>query len=133
MDQTVPPIKDSAKLTSFFGEWPSFHDAEILKVEMERNQQTMLTLKIFAFKTNRKETDEKGYFKRTNKCVVTLRFHKITDVLLEGFNQQNVVADIVFQKRGEQRIAVLIEGIYGLYGKFLCESAEVVEATPSPD
>jgi len=119
----MTPIQNAHRLTSIFGTWPSFHDAEVLKLELDRTEPS-ITLQLFAFQTT-STTDSEGYYKRIHECIVTFRFHSVEDVSLEGFNHQNVVAGISFERRA--RVDVLIEPLHGIAGSFSCSSAEVVD------
>ena len=128
---TIPLVNNAAKLISVFGEWPSFHDAEVLKLELERRPPS-LTLTVLIRRNIREEPADKSYFKVTGSWVVTLRFQRIDDVVLENFNHQNVITEIVIKARAPQGLEVLIEPILGFYGKFVCESAEVIEIESVP-
>jgi hypothetical protein len=127
LETSVINVREADKLVSVFGEWPSFHDAEVLRCEMERDGPSIV-LHVFVFRTNH-ETDAKGYFKRTHMCLVVLRFCGVDDVVLEGFNHQNVVAAINFEKQGSSRLVVNIEPLHGIGGKFSCKFAEVVQVS----
>lgn len=119
-------VTNADQLVSVFGKWPSFHDAEVQKVRLDRNG-TCLEIVVFVFTTNR-ETDESGYFIRLNQSLLTIRFGEIEDMELDGFNHQNVLAAITFHKG--QRIEVEIHPIFGLGGKFACASVEITNVEP---
>jgi hypothetical protein len=69
MKSIVSSIQGSEKLTAIFGDWPSFHDAEIVELNLTRKEarpekayrSPSLTLKIHLWAMT-KELDEKGYF-----------------------------------------------------------------------
>ena len=77
-------IKGAEHLISVFGKWPSFHDAEVLTVTLNRDLPS-LVLQIFIFETTR-EVDRRGCYKRDKQRIVTLWFHDVQDLVLEGFN-----------------------------------------------
>jgi hypothetical protein len=75
-------IRDSQKLTDIFGYWPSFHDAEVLEVNLWRgniDQQEglylfpVLTLKMHVWKLTN-EVDSKGYLVLQHHTLTTLKF-----------------------------------------------------------
>jgi hypothetical protein len=111
---------------AIFGAWPSFHDAEICRARLDRNGP-WIEFEIFVFSTTR-TTDERGFYKRINETLVTLRFDEIEDLVLEGFNHQNVLASLTIERT--QKINVVLDPIFGLGGKFSCTGVEVVRAAP---
>jgi hypothetical protein len=72
---TMTRIKNEKALTDIFGRWPSFHDAEIISIYLDRSGQDgpSLEAKIHLFEmTNR--VDAKGYYVLKNHILVTFRF-----------------------------------------------------------
>jgi hypothetical protein len=107
-----PFIEGSSKLIEVVGEWPSFDDAELISVVLDRgdgtpwNQESdspTLDLKV--------RLAETGYF------VVELRFKRVLKVELKNFSYQNSVQEIVFDRMPER---VDSRGSYGPAG-FLAE------------
>ena len=119
-------IKNVQALISIFGRWPSFHDAEVCRLRLDRDG-TCLEMEVYIFAVGR-AIDERGHYKRSNESLLTLRFCEIEDVHLEGFNHQNVIASLTLRK--DQRIDVELESIFGLGGKFSCGAVEVVKVVP---
>ncbi len=92
-----PFIEGSSKLIEVVGEWPSFDDAEVLSVVLDRgdgmpwNQESdspTLDLKV--------RLAETGYF------VVELRFKRVLKIELKNFSYQNSVQEIVFDRMPER-------------------------------
>ena len=82
VDDVTERIGGSEKLTRIFGGWPSFHDAEILKLDLWRGDVEperelyvfpVLTLLIHVWDLTR-ETDAEGYMISRNHMLVSLRF-----------------------------------------------------------
>jgi hypothetical protein len=111
------------KLTDFLGEFPSFHDAEILEARLIRRPPT-LEIKIYTFLTG-SEIDNKGGYKRNKECIVTIKFSSIDSLQLEDFNQQNVIFGIDFEKK-DKIVRVTIKPCYGFSAEFNCEGIEIV-------
>ena len=126
-------IVNAEKVCSIFGKWPTFHDAEVLTVVLDRGTppklQTSIVIRVWTFKVHRDQTDSKGYYKTTDHSIVTFRFDEPDDLVMEGFNHQNVLFDITF-KLIDNRVHLTFEGIYGIHATFRCQkvTVEAVEA-----
>jgi len=88
-----------------------------------------MVIRVWTFKVHRGETDSKGYGKTTNHSVVRFRFDEPDELVIEGFNHQNVLFDITF-KLIDNVVHVIFEGIYGVHATFRCQrvTVEAVEA-----
>ncbi len=116
-------FKNFRKVVDYLGSWPSFHDAQVLNVELDAKIPTII-MRVYAFETD-KTLDEKGHYKRIKNCIITLKFFSIQDLELYDFNYQNVLFNLEF-KIIKKKIKVLINSSYGLNGKFVCEKAEII-------
>jgi hypothetical protein len=76
--------------------WPSFHDAEVLEISLDRRGPT-LEAKIHVFRMT-EEIDSRGYFVLTHHTLVTLRFVEIVLQNLRWFNQQNVLSNLYIER-----------------------------------
>jgi len=79
------------ELVAWFGYFPSFHDAEVISVSLERAGASRISVHTFQM-TN--ETDEKGRYICRKHVVVTFVLERIRDLCIEGFNRQNVLNGI---------------------------------------
>ncbi len=113
---------------AFFETWPTFHDAEVRKLRLDR-EGVCLELEVYVFTTGR-DTDERGFYRLSAECLLTLRFYEVEEVKLEGFNHQNVLFSLTVAK--EQRFEVELESIFGISGTFSCSVIEVVSAQALP-
>jgi hypothetical protein len=126
-------IVNAEKVSSIFGEWPTFHDAEVLTLILNRGMphdfKTSMLVRVWTFKVHRDQTDSKGYYKTTDHSIVTFRFDEPDELNLQGFNHQNVLFDITF-KLVDTMVDVTFEGIYGVHTTFRCQkvTVEAVEA-----
>jgi hypothetical protein len=116
-------IINADSLTQWFGYWPDFHDFEIVRVEMDRSEPS-ITIQVYAFQTV-KESDEKGYFKRAKECLVTLKFNAISEVALEGFNQQNVLSSLAFEEK-DGYLKTKLSTVYGLSGFIISKNLQIL-------
>ena len=128
-------IKGSEKLTALFGEWPSFHDAEVLTFALDRNGPTIrVAIDVFAMTA---EVDPQGYYVLKNRSISTLRFDGVEDFSANGFNHQNVLFDVLIEDISDRQLEsakfdVTFEDSHGLEAYFLCEAIEVESVIPTP-
>jgi hypothetical protein len=116
-------VEGGEVLAAAFGGWPSFHDAEVLQVELDRRGPDML-LGLYTFRAG-PGVDERGAYAKSNELRVDFRFRSISELHIEEFNEQNVLAYIHFE-RDESLIRVELQGLYGLSGRLLCEGIQVI-------
>jgi len=133
-------IKNQEALTRIFGEWPSFHDAEIVSLLLARGgeEAPSLTAKIHLWQMT-SAVDPKGYFVCKNHTLATLRFGRIVLEQLDGFNGQNVLFDLNIENIDPNapqnegcRFEVIMQTSYGCQGIFKCRSISVLSAEPHP-
>ena len=117
---------NSRLLTQRFGEWPSFHDAEILRLELIRDSGVSLRMEVYLF-TRSSEVDEHGRFRHEKPSIVTLQFDGLQDLSLAEFNEQNVLGELVCSRLNDNRLQVELYSLYGLGGQFTCSEAQVLQ------
>jgi hypothetical protein len=86
--KTVVAIKNHTALTSIFGEWPSFHDAELIALRFGiESKLSWIEADVHVFEMT-SDIDSRGYFDLKNHTLVTMRFDG-TRVLRDerGFRQ----------------------------------------------
>jgi hypothetical protein len=134
----MPVIAGAELLTSLFGAWPTFHDAEVLRLALDRGHPTgdrpSLEADIYTFEIT-PETDARGYYVLRHEVLVTLRFEDIEDLDLSGFNEQNVLfaltmTDTPATSNPSAPWEVSFHSSYGLGAYFKCRSIEVRGARP---
>lgn len=84
-------IDGGLDLLDWFGRVPSFHDAEIISLALNRKGDSLLTLHGWIM-TDKK--DEKGYFVLEKHAVVSFTMREIFDLQLDGFGHQNVIGSL---------------------------------------
>lgn len=148
MTHTASIIENGELLTRFFGgQWPSFHDAEVLAVHLDRGHARpekdtyefpSLTLKVHLWEMTN-QVDQKGYFILRNHTLVTLRFDSLDQLNLAGFNHQNAIFGLEINQRERADgpspyLEVDIDPSFGIGASFACLHATVLEAVPcNPD
>ena len=131
-------IQNQQALIDIFGEYPSFHDAEVLSILLDRDGEASpsLTIQIHAWHMTN-EVDQKGYFILKNQTVITFLFGQILLESLSGFNHQNVLWDLEIDEIDSEERAnegccykVFMSSSYGCEVLFKCQSITVVSAVP---
>jgi hypothetical protein len=146
-EQTVATlVEGSEKLTSIFGYWPTFHDAEVLDVHLWRGDVKpeekrylfpVLTTKLHVWELTNEVTAQ-GYCTLRKHTLATLRFYDVLDLRMEGFNQQNAILElsIARNQHSEGPVGTFIvnfDPAFGMGAEFTCSRIEVVEAIPCSD
>ena len=126
-------FENSSALTVVFGGWPSFHDAEVLRLHLDRpgSEGPILEIAIHVFEMT-KDVDSKGYSVLRRHTEVTLRFTRVRSLRVESFNGQNVlssldVAQVDPGKSEGRRLRVRMPSSYGMEAEFECERAVVAD------
>lgn len=112
------------ELIAHFGFVPSFHDAEIIKLDLQRRGPSTIALQYWKTSPD------------ADSCIVEIVMGQVVDVVLDGFSQQNVVGDVCFlipapvrpdrerlyfpTTRRENEIEIVISPCYGLEGFIRC-------------
>ena len=137
-------IEASEKLTSIFGRWPSFHDAEVVELHLWRGDSMMershprfpvLTTKIHLWELT-SETDARGYYVLKHHTLATLRFNDVLDLEIRGFSNQNVIfgLPITSQERTagpwKRTFTVEFAPVSEFGATFQCSRIEIMEAVP---
>ncbi len=114
-------IEGVAALVKWFGQWPSFHDAEILSLELNRDQASRLRIRTFD-KTD--QIDSQGFYILRKHVIVTFWLEGIADLHLDGFSSQNVIAGLSFRQT-DPGYEITLEDCHGLSGRLLAAKAKL--------
>lgn len=98
----------------FGGHAPSFHDAEVLGVTLDREGARCI-LKVHAFEMT-SEVDRNGYFVCTRHAVVTFELGDVTSLELADFNHQNAIMGLSVVRSEDGGFGLEVEPAYGLSG-----------------
>jgi hypothetical protein len=128
-------ILGAETLIAVFGYWPSFHDAEVIWINLDRRPSEngfgpMLEAMIHTFEIT-SEVGADGCYVLRHHVLVHLRFHDVVELQLEGFNHQNVlyglgISDLTERQLETIRFGVEFESSYGVDASFQCRAIEVV-------
>jgi hypothetical protein len=128
-------INGGEMLIERFGEWPSFHDAEIYGVRLDSGQRgggvVRLQLDIHLFAVDGQLPD--GGLNFVKHTLVTLEFDEVEALEMDGFGPQNVLDDLAIEEvhlAAGRQLQVTLPSNNGLGGSFRCCTATVLDALP---
>lgn len=131
-------IPGSELLTSVFGYWPTFHDAEVVRLELVRVEPygagPDLLADVHAFEITN-EVDAKGHFVLRHDVLVSFRFRGVDQLRLEDWNNQNAIFGLGIEDIRSRQLDVLkfevrFDGSFGVQARFLCRSVEIESVKP---
>lgn len=125
-------IIDSHLLTDRFGAWPSFHDAEVLQVTLDRSGPDLIAT-LHVFEVSAAVTAD-GFYELQNHTSAVLRFGGIAQLHLEEFNHQNALMGLQLEDISSHQLELLrwnvsFDAAHGLDATFMCRSITVERAT----
>lgn len=98
----------------FEGRVPSFHDAEIISVTLDR-EGISGNIRIRTFEMT-SDVDAQGYFVLKKHVVVGFQLSGITGLELTDFNHQNVIYGLALTRTESGDFKLELEPCYGLFG-----------------
>lgn len=128
-------------LIAVFGHWPSFHDAEVVWLRMDRRPPddgedwgpTVDTM-IHVFEhLDVNEPDGSISMLRRKHVLVHFRFRDVVDLRLQGFNNQNYLQEMTIddlRDRQWEYIHFQVSMYGSLSASFQCHLVEVVSVEP---
>jgi immunity protein 50 of polymorphic toxin system len=129
-------VENAEALVDIFGRWPSFHDAEVLSIHLDRSGEDgpSLEARVHVFlMTN--EVDARGYYVLTKHTLVTLRFANIILRELCWFNAQNSLSGLGIERvdptNNEGRtLGASFDANYGVELDLVCDRITVRSVEP---
>jgi len=100
-DPITSTIPGAEELIASFGEWPKFHDAEVVELSLKREGRSWL--RVHAWRTT------------TEFDVVSFWFDGVLDLELAGFSGQNVIFGLTCEK-SENGFRVTMFPCFGIAG-----------------
>ncbi len=98
----------------FGGRVPSFHDAEVLELALDRDK-ARCNIKIHAFQMT-SEVDAKGFFVLDRHVVVSFQLEGVANLELNDFNEQNAIYGLALSRTADQGFRLELDPCYGLFG-----------------
>ena len=123
-------IANSHRVIEVFGERPSFHDAEILSIRLDRRGPSLEAV-IYVHSIGPLNADT-GYFELLHKSIVTMKFDRIILHEVGDFNHQNVIFGLHIEHvtAGSRKFDVRAEPCYGGDFHLECDAISVVDVKP---
>jgi hypothetical protein len=128
-------IHGHEQIVDRFGKWPSFHDSEIISLNLDRDDGKALTGPILTLSINlfRLEVAPNHADRRNTKA--TLKFSDVENMNLAEFNHQNAISDFVISKQYSERLKrdifnVELKPGFGVRCQFQCSKIEVLSVEP---
>jgi hypothetical protein len=123
----VPAIPGADAVIAWFGHWPSFHDAEVLSIHINRDGLSLIRIHTWNVSTR---LDRAGQFMREREAIVVFEFAGIRSLRLqaEETDRHNLVHGNGIE-RTEQGYRFGFAPSWGLAGELTVEQIAVhVEA-----
>ena len=118
-------IPGYVELVKWCSGWPSFHDAEIVRLDLNRSGVSTLIVEVRGGpKPNFGPRANPIYGSPPSNAVVTFLFEDIEDLELAGFSHQNVVFDLWIEKQGTL-YRISLAPCFGLAGWIDCGKLEI--------
>ncbi len=120
----VSDIPGGPELLQWFaGRMPSFHDAEVLSLALDRDAASAI-LRVHAFQMT-PEVDARGYFICTRHVVVVFKLSWIETMELDGFNHQNALDGLKLSRTDGGDVRLGLEPACGLGGFIQAKELEI--------
>jgi hypothetical protein len=132
-------IENTEAVTEIFGHWPSFHDAEVVSIHLNRHGHGAFrgptveaTIHVFEM-TN--EIDERGLYVCRHHTLVKLRFAQADNIRIDDFNIQNAlsgikIVDISARQLEDVKFEVQFDPSFGASMDFVCKAVSVISVEP---
>jgi hypothetical protein len=118
-------IPGASELLECFGFWPTFHDGEVLSVHLDRAGPSRLRVHTWAIETTSVNSQRTYLWKHIWKhIIVTFILEDISELELDGFNHQNVVAGLILTK-DPNGYKLKLEPCFGLSGTIAAGSVRI--------
>ncbi|WP_245308766.1 Imm50 family immunity protein [Aurantimonas sp. 22II-16-19i] len=135
-------VPGGVELLQWFGQVPSFHDAEVLSLELRRKEPSVLRLHGW-INTVRHD----GSHVLDRQAVVSFILGEVMDLQLDGFSHQNVIYSLTLRRaidRAERRgslsvnplpddVEIEIEPCYGLGGFIRARAVTIAFVPGTPE
>ena len=135
MVDTPKHVRGVDLVLNAFGYWPSFHDARIEGVRLDKSGAGAVMFKLRAFEMT-SETDARGYFRLTKHHDVRFRFEDVADVSIPERDDTLFRLEIANELGSDGRFLVVLESATGSEnegygGSFRARSGVVLDVIPT--
>jgi hypothetical protein len=127
-DSRVPEVSGAEAVAAWFGEWPSFHDAEVIALHLERDGPSFLKIRTWLMTGETEKRDGKRFYRTHKHATVTFELLEIMDLELAGFSSQNVIFVLRIDRESEF-FRLTLSPCYGMAGHI---DAKTINVTVAP-
>jgi hypothetical protein len=113
----IESIAGAQELYDWFGYWPGFHDAEVLKLQLGIAQPSYLVVHTWEMTNN---VNAQGFYELTKHIVVEFILEGLSNVNLGDWWERSVLLDLGAEKT-ERGFRLDFSAAYGLYGTIEAE------------
>jgi len=114
-------IEGMNEIVEWFGYWPSFHDAEVISIELHRTGSS--SIEVHTYETNG-ELDATGHYANFKELAVRFLIEGISVLDLHNFNHQNVVFGIDIRK-AESGYELTLDECFGVVGRIVADKIKI--------
>jgi hypothetical protein len=125
MENLIQAVPGAQQLSEWFGSWPTFHDAEVLSIELNRTGASRVRVHAFRMTS---AVDSRGFYVSDKHCLVTFFLDDITALDLANFNAQNALFGLEFRRENNEFL-LTFDPSHGLEGTIKARSVKI-EMTP---
>ena len=128
MEELLKSVPGAAELLAWFGYWPSFHNAQVINLVL--NRSGISTLRLHTWHTT-EQVDERNCYIKEKHVIVSFQMEEILYLTLSNFSQQNVIFGLkISPEDGGYRLD--LDPRYGLAGLISARLLSI-ELEPLPD
>jgi hypothetical protein len=124
----VESVAGAQELYDWFGYWPHFHDAEIIKFHLDSG--TPSTLAVHTWEMTNK-VNAVGFYELIKHVVVEFSFGRVTSVNLQNPWEHSILFDLEIHKM-ESGFRIDLSSSYGLSGTIEANEVSVQIAPGKP-
>jgi hypothetical protein len=124
----APDIPGANEVIAWFGYWPTFHDAEVLSISLDRVKGCEVSMHAFEMTA---EVDWGGKYVLAKHATVVFRMEGfpldesgISNTRIDFFNHQNVLSGVTVNGR-PWGYELVWEGCFGVEGSIVCKGMSV--------
>jgi hypothetical protein len=121
MLEVTGEIPGATEIIAWFGYWPSFHDAEVLGMELHRDGNS--TIRIHTWEMT-DQVNGQGVFVCIKHAIVSFVLEQVTNLHLDSFNKQNVISGLLLKQTGEG-YELTLGGCYGIEGTIVADRVRI--------
>jgi hypothetical protein len=132
----APDIPGADEVIAWFGHWPTFHDAEVLSITLDRSGASRVVIHAFEMTP---EVDVNGRYVLARNASVIFSLEGfpqnqqgIANTRIECFNHQNVLSSAAV-KELTGGFELILEGCQGVDGSIVCERMSVTVEPGIPE